>query len=78
MQRRSLLARAAAVLAAAPAAVPRGAAAQPRNPGWPQALTMGTAAPGGTYALYGPAWGQLAQYDPENFFRMNHNIRPTA
>lgn len=37
------------------------AAAQPRNPAWPRALTMGTAAPGGTYALYGPAWGQLAQ-----------------
>jgi TRAP transporter TAXI family solute receptor len=35
--------------------------AQPRNASWPRALTMGTAAPGGTYALYGPAWGQLAQ-----------------
>jgi TRAP transporter TAXI family solute receptor len=34
--------------------------AQPRNPSWPRALTMGTAAPGGTYAVYGPAWGQLA------------------
>jgi uncharacterized protein len=61
MRRRTLLGRAAAVLAAPPAAVPRGAAAQLRNPGWPQALTMGTAAPGGTYALYGPAWGRLAQ-----------------
>ena len=39
----------------------RPAAAQPRNPNWPRALNMGTAAPGGTYALYGPAWGQLAQ-----------------
>ena len=39
----------------------RQAAAQPRKPEWPRALTMGTAAPGGTYALYGPAWGQLAQ-----------------
>lgn len=39
----------------------RPAAAQPRNASWPRALTMGTAAPGGTYALYGPAWGQLAQ-----------------
>ncbi|MFM2148231.1 MAG: hypothetical protein RLZZ187_537 [Pseudomonadota bacterium] len=39
----------------------RPAAAQPRNAAWPRALTMGTAAPGGTYALYGPAWGQLAQ-----------------
>ena len=37
------------------------AAAQPRKAAWPRALTMGTAAPGGTYALYGPAWGQLAQ-----------------
>jgi TRAP transporter TAXI family solute receptor len=35
--------------------------AQPRNASWPRALNMGTAAPGGTYALYGPAWGQLAQ-----------------
>jgi TRAP transporter TAXI family solute receptor len=34
--------------------------AQPRNPAWPRALTMGTAAPGGIYAIYGPAWGQLA------------------
>ena len=34
--------------------------AQPRNPSWPRAITMGTAAPGGTYAVYGPAWGQLA------------------
>lgn len=34
--------------------------AQPKNASWPRALTMGTAAPGGTYAIYGPAWGQLA------------------
>jgi TRAP transporter TAXI family solute receptor len=39
----------------------RPASAQPRNPSWPRALNMGTAAPGGTYALYGPAWGQLVQ-----------------
>ncbi len=39
----------------------RAASAQPRNAAWPRALNMGTAAPGGTYALYGPAWGQLAQ-----------------
>jgi TRAP transporter TAXI family solute receptor len=39
----------------------RPASAQPRNASWPRSLTMGTAAPGGTYALYGPAWGQLAQ-----------------
>ncbi|TQF84504.1 TAXI family TRAP transporter solute-binding subunit [Elioraea sp. Yellowstone] len=34
--------------------------AQPKNASWPRTLTMGTAAPGGTYAIYGPAWGQLA------------------
>jgi TRAP transporter TAXI family solute receptor len=39
----------------------RPGSAQPRNASWPRALNMGTAAPGGTYALYGPAWGQLAQ-----------------
>ncbi len=39
----------------------RAASAQPRNAAWPRSLNMGTAAPGGTYALYGPAWGQLAQ-----------------
>jgi TRAP transporter TAXI family solute receptor len=39
----------------------RPALAQPRNAAWPRALNMGTAAPGGTYALYGPAWGQLVQ-----------------
>ncbi|MCC7283470.1 MAG: TAXI family TRAP transporter solute-binding subunit [Acetobacteraceae bacterium] len=39
----------------------RQAAAQPRNPAWPRALTMGTAAPGGNYAIYGPVWGLLAQ-----------------
>jgi TRAP transporter TAXI family solute receptor len=53
-------------LVAASAAVPAlgllGAAqAQPRNPAWPRALTLGTAAPGGTYAIYGPAWGQMVQ-----------------
>ncbi|TCI00231.1 TAXI family TRAP transporter solute-binding subunit [Roseococcus sp. SYP-B2431] len=57
MQRRSLLAGTSLALAA-PALVGR-AFAQPRNAGWPRALNMGTAAPGGTYALYGPAWGQL-------------------
>ncbi len=33
--------------------LPLAAPAQPRNPAWPRALTMGTAAPGGTYAIYG-------------------------
>lgn len=51
-----------ATLAGAPALLGlRPALAQPRNAAWPRALTMGTAAPGGTYALYGPAWGQMAQ-----------------
>lgn len=31
------------------------------NPAWPRALTMGTARPGGIYAVYGPAWGAIAQ-----------------
>ncbi len=59
MQRRTLLATSALAIAA-PALIGR-AAAQPRNAAWPRALNMGTAAPGGTYALYGPAWGQLVQ-----------------
>ncbi len=60
MYRRTLLA--ASSLVAAPVLVGvRPAGAQPRNPAWPRALNMGTAAPGGTYALYGPAWGQMAQ-----------------
>jgi TRAP transporter TAXI family solute receptor len=55
LRRTLLLATALAVPAIRPAA------AQPRNASWPRALNMGTAAPGGTYALYGPAWGQMAQ-----------------
>lgn len=39
----------------------RAARAQPRNPSWPRNLTMGTAVPGGVYAVFGPAWGQLVQ-----------------
>lgn len=58
IQRRLVL---AAGLAAPSLAIPGLALAQPRNPAWPRALNMGTAAPGGTYALYGPAWGQIAQ-----------------
>lgn len=59
MLRRTVIAGAAAGLAVA--GFGRQALAQPRNPAWPRALNMGTAAPGGTYALYGPAWGQIAQ-----------------
>jgi TRAP transporter TAXI family solute receptor len=55
MLRRTLLGTTAAFLAA-----PGIASAQPRNAAWPRALNMGTAAPGGTYAIYGPAWGQMA------------------
>jgi hypothetical protein len=33
-------------------------------------------------AAYGPNYERLAalknKYDPSNFFRMNHNIRPTV
>jgi hypothetical protein len=60
MRRRHLLAAPLLGAALGPALV-GAAAAQPRNAAWPRALTMGTAAPGGTYALYGPAWGQIAQ-----------------
>ena len=59
MQRRHILAGAAFGLTSA--GLLRVAQAQPRNASWPRALNMGTAAPGGTYALYGPAWGQLVQ-----------------
>lgn len=59
MQRRHILAGAAFGLTTA--GLLRAAQAQPRNASWPRALNMGTAAPGGTYALYGPAWGQLVQ-----------------
>lgn len=59
MLRRNLLA--ATVLGTTAPTLFAPAIAQPRNAAWPRALNMGTAAPGGTYALYGPAWGQLAQ-----------------
>ncbi len=58
MRRRHILA--ASVLGASSSLLSP-AIAQPRNAAWPRALNMGTAAPGGTYALYGPAWGQMAQ-----------------
>ena len=58
IQRRGLLAAATAVPAFGLAAP---ALSQPRNPAWPRSMTMGTAAPGGTYAIYGPVWGQMVQ-----------------
>jgi len=59
MLRRTLLG--ASALALTTGGLAPHAFAQPRNAAWPRALNMGTAAPGGTYAIYGPAWGQLAQ-----------------
>jgi TRAP transporter TAXI family solute receptor len=59
MRRRDILGAGAGALAGT--ALLRRAGAQARNPAWPRALTMGTAAPGGTYAIYGPVWGLLAQ-----------------
>ena len=54
MQRRELLAAATTVLA------PLRAPAQVQGEaGWPAALLMSTAGPGGTYAVYGPVWGGL-------------------
>jgi TRAP transporter TAXI family solute receptor len=59
MRRRQIIA--ASLIGAGAPLLGSPAIAQPRNAAWPRALTMGTAAPGGTYALYGPAWGQIAQ-----------------
>lgn len=54
MQRRDVLAAAATLLAPLPApAQVHGEA------GWPAALLMSTAGPGGAYAIYGPVWGRL-------------------
>jgi TRAP transporter TAXI family solute receptor len=36
-------------------------ATQAAAPRWPTALLMATGRPGGAYAIYGPAWGRLAQ-----------------
>ncbi|MCC7426414.1 MAG: TAXI family TRAP transporter solute-binding subunit [Alphaproteobacteria bacterium] len=58
IRRRHLLAAGAA--ASAFAAIGP-ASAQPRNASWPRAMNMGTAAPGGVYAVYGPGWGALVQ-----------------
>jgi len=59
MRRREILKGSAAIAAAA--SLGRRAWAQPRNPAWPRAMNMGTAAPGGVYAIYGPGWGALVQ-----------------
>lgn len=59
VQRRNLMLGSAGILAAG--GLSRAAFAQPRNAAWPRALNMGTAAPGGTYAIYGPVWGLIAQ-----------------
>ena len=40
------------LLAAAPA--------QAQNPNWPKSMTMGTAAIGGVFAVYGQVWGNIA------------------
>lgn len=37
-----------------------GRAAQPH---WPGALVMGTGRPGGAFAIFGPAWGELAKHE---------------
>ena len=55
MKRRTVLTGVAAI---AIAATRRARAATPPEAAWPSALTMGTASPGGTYAEYGPAWGE--------------------
>lgn len=59
VERRTMMLGAAGLLGAGGLLSPAGA--QPRNAAWPRALTMGTAAPGGTYAIYGPVWGLIAQ-----------------
>jgi len=59
LTRRTLVLGATALATILPAL--RNAAAQPRNPAWPRAITMGSAVPGGVYAVYGPAWGLLVQ-----------------
>jgi TRAP transporter TAXI family solute receptor len=57
LDRRSLLA--ASVLL--PARHAWGTATRIAAPPWPTALLMATGRPGGSYAIYGPAWGRLAQ-----------------
>ncbi|GAN79704.1 TAXI family TRAP transporter solute-binding subunit [Acidocella aminolytica] len=54
LTRRSLIGTGAAL-----ALVKAGQAAQAP---WPGALVMGTGEPGGAYAIFGPAWGQLVKH----------------
>lgn len=56
LRRRDLLPLALGGAAVGPA--PRLARAQAK-PGWPRALTLGTASVGGTFAVYGQAWATL-------------------
>ncbi len=51
--RREVLAAAAMSFAAAPARAGQSMVV------WPSALTMATGSPGGTYAVFGPAWGAI-------------------
>src|SRR3712207_9490747 len=53
MRMKTILAGAAALALAAGAAV-----AQDRSK-WPQSMTLGTASPGGTFAIYGQGFAQL-------------------
>ena len=57
LTRRSLLASSLVLPAQQALATPTQIAAPP----WPSALLMATGRPGGSYAVYGPAWGGLAQ-----------------
>ena len=60
LTRRGLLASALA-MPILPAQRAGATATQAAAPRWPTALLMATGRPGGAYAIYGPAWGNLAQ-----------------
>lgn len=60
LTRRGLLASSLA-LPILPAQRAFATATQAAAPHWPTALLMATGRPGGAYAIYGPAWGYLAQ-----------------
>ncbi|MCC7427499.1 MAG: TAXI family TRAP transporter solute-binding subunit [Alphaproteobacteria bacterium] len=61
LHRRTLLRSALLASATALAAPALRAQGAPRNPNWPRGMTMVTAGVGGTFAVYGPAWGTLVQ-----------------